>query len=74
MVPDRMQADIVMVDRHHRPGGHWKYHVASELDAALMDVDRDSFNAIVDDAVALCPISRLFAGATITVDAILDGT
>ena len=42
--------------------------------AQVMDVDRDSFNAIVDEAVALCPISRLFAGATITVDAILDGT
>ena len=30
--------------------------------------------AIVDEAVALCPISRLFAGAAITVDANLDGT
>jgi osmotically inducible protein OsmC len=39
-----------------------------------MDVDRDSFNAIVDEAVALCPISRLFAGAAISVDATLDGT
>jgi osmotically inducible protein OsmC len=39
-----------------------------------MDVDRDTFNAIVDEAVALCPISRLFAGAAISVDATLDGT
>jgi osmotically inducible protein OsmC len=45
-----------------------------QVTAQVMDVDRDSFNAIVDVAVALCPISRLFAGATITVDAILDGT
>jgi osmotically inducible protein OsmC len=42
--------------------------------AQVMDVDRDTFNAIVDEAVALCPISRLFAGAAISVDAILDGT
>jgi len=42
--------------------------------AQVMDVDRDSFNAIVDEAVALCPISRLFAGAAISVDASLDGT
>jgi osmotically inducible protein OsmC len=42
--------------------------------AQVMDVDRDSFNAIVDEAVALCPISRLFAGAAISVDATLDGT
>lgn len=42
--------------------------------AQVMDVDRDSFSAIVDEAVALCPISRLFAGAAISVDAILDGT
>jgi len=42
--------------------------------AQVRDVDRDRFNAIVDEAVALCPISRLFAGAAISVDAILDGT
>ena len=42
--------------------------------AQVMDVDRASFNAIVDEAVALCPISRLFAGAAIIVDADLDGT
>jgi lipoyl-dependent peroxiredoxin len=42
--------------------------------AQVMDVDRDRFNAIVDEAVALCPISRLFAGAAIIVDAILDET
>jgi osmotically inducible protein OsmC len=42
--------------------------------AQVMDVDRDRFDAIVDEAVALCPISRLFAGATISVDASLDGT
>jgi osmotically inducible protein OsmC len=42
--------------------------------AQVMDLDRDRFNAIVSEAAALCPISRLFAGAAINVDAILDGT
>lgn len=31
--------------------------------------DAASFQAIVDEAAALCPISRLFAGAAITVEA-----
>jgi len=30
------------------------------------------FTSIVDEAALLCPISRLFAGATITVDAALE--
>jgi len=42
--------------------------------AQVIDVDADAFRAIVDEAVALCPISRLFAGAAISVDANLDGT
>jgi len=31
-----------------------------------------SFQAILDEAAALCPVSRLFAGAKISVDAVLD--
>jgi osmotically inducible protein OsmC len=42
--------------------------------AQVMDVDEEAFRTIVDEAVSLCPISRLFAGATISVDANLDGT
>lgn len=42
--------------------------------AQVLDIDGAGFRAIVDEAVALCPISRLFAGAAITVDAMLDGT
>lgn len=34
--------------------------------------DAGKFQSIVDDAAALCPISRLFAGADITVEATLD--
>lgn len=33
--------------------------------------DRTGFRAAVDEAAALCPVSRLFTGATITVD--VDG-
>jgi osmotically inducible protein OsmC len=40
----------------------------------IVDLDGDTFRAIVDEAAALCPISRLFAGAAITVSAYLDGT
>jgi osmotically inducible protein OsmC len=32
-------------------------------------LDAAGFSKVVDDAAALCPVSRLFAGATITVDA-----
>ncbi|GAA3929073.1 OsmC family peroxiredoxin [Microbacterium soli] len=35
-------------------------------------VDAAGFAAIVDEAAKLCPVSRLFAGATITVDAQLE--
>ncbi|WP_116374363.1 OsmC family peroxiredoxin [Mycobacterium sp. MFM001] len=37
---------------------------------ALVDgLDAEKFRAVVDDAAALCPVSRLFAGAQISVDA-----
>jgi osmotically inducible protein OsmC len=39
----------------------------------VVDLDGDTFRAIVDEAAALCPISRLFAGAEISVTAYLDG-
>lgn len=32
-------------------------------------IDADTFEGIVDEAAKLCPISRLFAGASITVEA-----
>jgi osmotically inducible protein OsmC len=37
-------------------------------------VDAQQFQRIVDDAAALCPVSRLFAGAKITVDAALENS
>jgi osmotically inducible protein OsmC len=40
--------------------------------ARVDGVDAAQFQRIVDDAAALCPVSRLFAGAKITVDAALE--
>ncbi|HVU60718.1 MAG TPA: OsmC family peroxiredoxin [Mycobacteriales bacterium] len=40
--------------------------------ARVPGLDAGEFRAAVDEAAALCPISRLFAGATITVDAALE--
>lgn len=42
--------------------------------ASVAGLDAESFAAVVDQAAALCPVSRLFAGATISVDAKLDET
>ena len=39
----------------------------------IAELDGDAFRAIVHEAEALCPISRLFAGAAISVSAYLDG-
>jgi lipoyl-dependent peroxiredoxin len=40
--------------------------------AQVAGLDGDAFAAVVDQAAALCPVSRLFAGAKISVDANLD--
>jgi osmotically inducible protein OsmC len=45
---------------------------ALSVRAKVVGVDPDGFRAAVDEASALCPISRLFAGAEITVDATLE--
>jgi osmotically inducible protein OsmC len=42
--------------------------------ARVTGLGRDRFDDIVEEAAELCPISRLFAGAAITVDATLDET
>jgi lipoyl-dependent peroxiredoxin len=46
---------------------------ALSVQATVPQADQDSFQRSVDEAAALCPISRLFAGAAITVDASLVG-
>lgn len=45
--------------------------VSSDLGvlARVDSLDADRFQRIVDDAAALCPVSRLFAGARISVEA-----
>ena len=42
--------------------------------AQVAGLDAEAFATVVDQAAALCPVSRLFAGATISVDAELDKT
>ncbi len=41
------------------------------VQAEVAGLDADQFAAVVDEAAALCPVSRLFAGAEVTVDAAL---
>lgn len=45
---------------------------AISVRGTVTGVDAAAFQAIVDEAAALCPISRLFAGADITVSAELE--
>jgi osmotically inducible protein OsmC len=40
--------------------------------ARVPGLDADGFGSAVDDAAALCPISRLFAGAAISVSSQLE--
>lgn len=40
--------------------------------AQVAGLDDEAFATVVGQAAALCPVSRLFAGATISVDAELD--
>ncbi|WP_319447400.1 MULTISPECIES: OsmC family peroxiredoxin [unclassified Mycobacterium] len=40
--------------------------------AQVAGLEADAFASVVDAAAALCPVSRLFAGAQISVDAKLD--
>jgi osmotically inducible protein OsmC len=40
--------------------------------AQITGIDGDGFQAAVDEAAALCPISRLFAGARISVESLLE--
>jgi osmotically inducible protein OsmC len=45
---------------------------AISVKAAVEGIDDATFQKVVSDAAELCPVSRLFAGATITVDATLS--
>lgn len=43
-----------------------------EVDARVPGIDERAFQAIVADAGGFCPVSRLFAGAEITIEARLE--
>lgn len=45
---------------------------ALEIDARIPGIEEGAFQAIVAQAAELCPVSRLFAGAEVTVSARLD--
>ena len=47
---------------------------ALHVRADVPELDDEAFAAVVAEAAALCPVSRLFAGAAITVDAALDAS
>jgi osmotically inducible protein OsmC len=45
---------------------------ALKVGAQVDGLDEDAFDAVVTEAMALCPIGRLFAGAEVTVEAKLE--
>jgi osmotically inducible protein OsmC len=45
---------------------------ALRVDGWVAQVDATGFQKVVDEAAALCPVSRLFAGARISVEATLQ--
>lgn len=47
---------------------------AIEVEASVPGLDQAAFDEVIDAAAALCPVSRLFAGAEITVEATLLGS
>jgi osmotically inducible protein OsmC len=71
LTPERLEvgATVTLADVDGRPTV-----TTSQLDvvARVPDVTDDAFQSIVAEAAALCPISRLFAGAAIAVHAELD--
>jgi lipoyl-dependent peroxiredoxin len=70
-VPERLAVDAtVTLDE----AGGVPTIVSSHLDvtARISGLDKAGFDAAVSEASELCPVSRLFAGAVITVDATLE--
>lgn len=45
---------------------------AITVNAVVEGIDEETFQKVVSDTAELCPVSRLFAGAKITVDATLS--
>jgi osmotically inducible protein OsmC len=72
ITPERLEvtATVSLADVDGRPT---IVSSAVRVVGQIVDLDGETFRAIVHEAEALCPISRLFAGAAITVSAYLDG-
>lgn len=47
---------------------------ALEVRARVGGLERGSFDAVVNEAMKLCPIGRLFAGASVSIDAELESS
>jgi lipoyl-dependent peroxiredoxin len=45
---------------------------ALQVSAQVAGIDAEQFQRTVDEAAALCPVSRLYAGAHVTVSAVLE--
>ena len=71
--PERLQveASVTLDEVDGRPT-----ITTSELrvSARVPGIDEDEFRVVVDTAADLCPVSRLFAGAKISVDARLEAS
>jgi lipoyl-dependent peroxiredoxin len=65
----RVEATVTLADVDGMPT-----IVSSQLlvRARVDGLDGDQFQKVVDEAAALCPVSRLFAGARISVEALLE--
>jgi lipoyl-dependent peroxiredoxin len=73
LTPQRLDvtATVTLADVDGRPT---VVSSALRVVGQVVDLDGDAFRAIVNEAMDLCPISRLFAGAAITVSAHLHGS
>ncbi len=71
VVPDRLTVDAT-VTLDAVDGVPTIVSSAVHVRASVRGLDAAGFQAVVDEAAELCPVSRLFAGAQITVSAELE--
>lgn len=71
LVPDRLTVDAT-VTLDAVDGVPTIVSSAVHVRATIPGLDPAGFQSVVDEAAALCPVSRLFAGASITVAAELE--
>jgi lipoyl-dependent peroxiredoxin len=70
-IPERLEifATVTLAEVDHRPT---IVSSALKVRGRAPGLDADTFQSVVDEAADLCPISRLFAGAQISVTAELE--